>query len=238
MPVHRSTRLRQYTTPLQATSRKSSSFPGIPLWAGSILPVAVGSVKAIQILGRGNRTGLFRQSLRPGPTGGRVLVPMSSAKKRVVFISTFPPCRVWNGAPNAAFRLRDPEPAPMATGRDWEGPPTRKSPPPAIDRRWKPNSALGTPAPVPEPALDHLIKLTDDTGLFQHARFTIPNRAHGYCSDDNARGAIAMTEYYAQYRDPQALRLLDTYSGLPDARPKPRRLDPKLPRFPPALVGR
>ena len=82
--------------------------------------------------------------------------------------------------------------------RDGEGPPTR-------------NSALGTPAPVPEPALDHLIKLTDDTGLFQHARFTIPNRAHGYCSDDNARGAIAMTRYYAQYRDPQALRLLDTY---------------------------
>jgi hypothetical protein len=56
-----------------------------------------------------------------------------------------------------------------------------------------------------------LIKLTDDTGLFQHARFTIPNRAHGYCSDDNARGAIAMAKYYAQYRDPQALRLLDTY---------------------------
>ena len=64
---------------------------------------------------------------------------------------------------------------------------------------------------VPEPALDHLIKLTDDTGLFQHARFTIPNRAHGYCTDDNARGAIAMIKYYAQYRDPQALRLLDTY---------------------------
>ena len=30
---------------------------------------------------------------------------------------------------------------------------------------------------VPEPALDHLTKLTDDTGLFQHAKFTIPNRA-------------------------------------------------------------
>jgi glycosyltransferase involved in cell wall biosynthesis len=64
---------------------------------------------------------------------------------------------------------------------------------------------------VPEPALDHLIKLTDDTGLFQHARFTIPNRSHGYCADDNARSAIAMVKYHAQYRDPQALRLLDTY---------------------------
>lgn len=64
---------------------------------------------------------------------------------------------------------------------------------------------------VPEPALDHLVKLTDDTGLFQHARFTIPNRSHGYCTDDNARGAIAMARYYAQFPDPQALRLLDIY---------------------------
>jgi glycosyltransferase involved in cell wall biosynthesis len=64
---------------------------------------------------------------------------------------------------------------------------------------------------VPEPALDHLIKLTDDTGLFQHARFTVPNRAHGYCTDDNARAAIAMVKYYAQYPDPQALKLLDVY---------------------------
>jgi len=64
---------------------------------------------------------------------------------------------------------------------------------------------------VPEPALDHLIKLTDDTGLFQHAKFTIPTRAHGYCTDDNARGALAMIKYYTQYPDPQALRLLDIY---------------------------
>ncbi len=62
-----------------------------------------------------------------------------------------------------------------------------------------------------KPALDHLIRLTDDTGLLQHARFTIPNRAHGYCTDDNARGAIAAVKHYTQYRDPQALKLLDTY---------------------------
>jgi glycosyltransferase involved in cell wall biosynthesis len=64
---------------------------------------------------------------------------------------------------------------------------------------------------VPEPALDHLLRLTDDTGLCQHAKFTIAHRAHGYCTDDNARGAIAMVKYYAQYPDPQALRLLDIY---------------------------
>lgn len=64
---------------------------------------------------------------------------------------------------------------------------------------------------VPEPALDHLIKLTDDTGLYQHAKFTIPNRDHGYCTDDNARGLIATAKYYSQYPDAEALRLLDVY---------------------------
>ncbi len=67
------------------------------------------------------------------------------------------------------------------------------------------------PYEVPEPALDHLIRLTDDTGLFQHAKFTVPNRAHGYCTDDNARGAIAMVRHYALCGDPRALKLLDTY---------------------------
>jgi hypothetical protein len=64
---------------------------------------------------------------------------------------------------------------------------------------------------VPEPSLDHLKKLTDDTGLYQHAKFTIPNREYGYCTDDNARAVIAVTKYYAQYPEPQALQLLDTY---------------------------
>lgn len=64
---------------------------------------------------------------------------------------------------------------------------------------------------VPEPSLDHLKKLTDDTGLYQHAKFTIPNREFGYCTDDNARAVIAMTRYYAQYPESKALQLLDTY---------------------------
>ncbi len=64
---------------------------------------------------------------------------------------------------------------------------------------------------VPEPSLTHIEKLTDDTGMYQHANFTIPNREYGYCTDDNARAVIAMAKYYAQYSEPQALRLLDTY---------------------------
>ena len=64
---------------------------------------------------------------------------------------------------------------------------------------------------VPEPSLFHMKKMTDDTGLYQHARFNIPNREHGYCTDDNARAVIAMTQYYTQYSEPEALRLFNIY---------------------------
>ena len=43
---------------------------------------------------------------------------------------------------------------------------------------------------LPQINLHHLRLLTDDTGIIQHARFTVPNRAHGYCVDDNARALI------------------------------------------------
>ncbi|MHC4316312.1 MAG: glycosyltransferase [Planctomycetota bacterium] len=64
---------------------------------------------------------------------------------------------------------------------------------------------------VPEPSLDHLKKLTDDTGMFQHATFTVPNREYGYCTDDNARAVIAMADYYSQYPQPEALELFGIY---------------------------
>jgi len=59
--------------------------------------------------------------------------------------------------------------------------------------------------------LGHLKKLTDDTGVYQHAKFTIPNRKYGYCTDDNARAVIAMAKYYAQYPESEALQLFDIY---------------------------
>lgn len=64
---------------------------------------------------------------------------------------------------------------------------------------------------VPEPPLDHLLRMTDGTGLLQHAKFITPDRDHGYCTDDNSRAVIAMAKYYAQYEEPEALRLFDTY---------------------------
>jgi glycosyltransferase involved in cell wall biosynthesis len=46
------------------------------------------------------------------------------------------------------------------------------------------------PGALPEIKLDHLVRLTDSTGMFQHAIFAVPNFEHGYCTDDNARALI------------------------------------------------
>ncbi len=57
--------------------------------------------------------------------------------------------------------------------------------------------ALSEPAPVieskfvlPPIKMDHLRVLTDYTGILQHAKFNVPDRNHGYCTDDNARALL------------------------------------------------
>ncbi|MFA9477847.1 Gfo/Idh/MocA family oxidoreductase [Phycisphaerales bacterium AB-hyl4] len=45
--------------------------------------------------------------------------------------------------------------------------------------------------PFPEIDLRQLRALTDDTGIFQHAQYAVPDPHHGYCIDDNARALIA-----------------------------------------------
>ena len=47
-----------------------------------------------------------------------------------------------------------------------------------------------SPFPVPELNIAHIIALTDDTGMFQHAVFTLPDYREGYTTDDNARAVI------------------------------------------------
>jgi len=44
--------------------------------------------------------------------------------------------------------------------------------------------------PVPPLKLDHLLKMSDHTGIFQHAIYNVPNYHEGYCTDDNARAFI------------------------------------------------
>src|SRR3970040_178495 len=49
------------------------------------------------------------------------------------------------------------------------------------------------PAGLPELNLGHLRLLTDDTGLLQHAVYSVPRYDDGYCLDDNARGLLLLT---------------------------------------------
>ncbi len=45
---------------------------------------------------------------------------------------------------------------------------------------------------LPEPCFDHLRRMTDRRGVWEHALFTTPRTEHGYCTDDNARALIVM----------------------------------------------
>ncbi len=49
------------------------------------------------------------------------------------------------------------------------------------------------PGELPPLKLDHLRRMTDGTGMLQHALFTVPNYREGYTTDDNARALIVST---------------------------------------------
>jgi glycosyltransferase involved in cell wall biosynthesis len=49
------------------------------------------------------------------------------------------------------------------------------------------------PAALPDVSLKHVRAMTDDTGMLQHAVFSIPRYGDGYCLDDNARALLLMT---------------------------------------------
>jgi hypothetical protein len=44
-----------------------------------------------------------------------------------------------------------------------------------------------------EPPFEHLLRLSDDTGLFEHAKGAVPRRECGYCVDDTARALVVIS---------------------------------------------
>lgn len=64
---------------------------------------------------------------------------------------------------------------------------------------------------LPELRLDHLIRMTDDTGVIQHATYSVPARKTGYCVDDNARALIVALAADRISSDVQTKRLITTY---------------------------
>jgi glycosyltransferase involved in cell wall biosynthesis len=83
------------------------------------------------------------------------------------------------------------------------------------------------PRELPELKLDHLMRMTDSTGVFQHAIFGVPNFSQGYCTDDNARAFILAVLLSELGEDPECARTLATTS----AAFLHHAFDPKTKRF-------
>ena len=71
------------------------------------------------------------------------------------------------------------------------------------------------------PRFAHLARLTDDTGLLEHALLTVPRREHGYCVDDVARGLVVTSA--SRTRRPTVERRWRRYLAFVVARPGRRR---------------
>src|SRR5438045_4990600 len=83
------------------------------------------------------------------------------------------------------------------------------------------------PRELPELKLDHLSRMTDSTGLFQHAIFTVPNFSEGYCTDDNARAFILAVLLDEMEEEPERIRTMaTTYAAFLH-----HAFDPKTKRF-------
>jgi glycosyltransferase involved in cell wall biosynthesis len=63
---------------------------------------------------------------------------------------------------------------------------------------------------LPPLKLDHLRHMADDTGMLQHAIFTVPNYHEGYCTDDNAR-ALVVSTLLEELGNSDALELASRY---------------------------
>jgi hypothetical protein len=74
-----------------------------------------------------------------------------------------------------------------------------------------PRESVIDPLVLPDFNLKHVEKMTDDTGIIQHAQRTVPNRKDGYCTDDNARALLMSVMAYRQIKLPRALELIPVY---------------------------
>jgi glycosyltransferase involved in cell wall biosynthesis len=53
--------------------------------------------------------------------------------------------------------------------------------------------AASAPDKLPALNIGHMLNMTDDTGILQHAIFSVPNSSEGYTTDDNARALMVST---------------------------------------------
>jgi len=83
-----------------------------------------------------------------------------------------------------------------------------------LEKNFKPTVKISTELDfliLPPFSLVHINRLTDDTGIIQHAKYGIPNLKEGYCLDDNARALLMVLMAYRQMKDARALELSPIY---------------------------
>ena len=82
---------------------------------------------------------------------------------------------------------------------------------PALPRKVPVTRTLDQrPRELPELKLHHLARMTDSTGVFQHAIFSVPNFSEGYCTDDNARAFILAVLLGELGEEPERVRTVAT----------------------------
>lgn len=59
--------------------------------------------------------------------------------------------------------------------------------------------------------VNYLFEFTDDVGIFQHSKFGVPDRNHGYTTDDNARALILAVMLYERFKKKRYLKLICKY---------------------------
>ncbi|RVU00018.1 glycosyltransferase [Mucilaginibacter limnophilus] len=72
-------------------------------------------------------------------------------------------------------------------------------------------NSIVDPEILPKFSLAHVLRLTDDTGIVQHAKYGIPNLKEGYCLDDNSRALIMALMAYQRNKSQEAFDLLPVY---------------------------
>lgn len=59
--------------------------------------------------------------------------------------------------------------------------------------------------------ISYLEHLTDDIGIIQHGKFSLPDKRFGYSTDDVGRGLIVVSEIYKRKKGKKILPLIKTY---------------------------
>lgn len=59
----------------------------------------------------------------------------------------------------------------------------------------------------------HIFRMTDDTGMLQHAKYNVPDPSQGYTTDDNARALIMAAMLYETHKNRKYLDLIYRYQS-------------------------